>query len=1185
MQSNTRFYIIVAVVLVALGGLWFMIRGDKSGPEAAAPQKQTAKATEVEPKPQAEPEPREEAKPAEGAAPTGDYQSVSNSTAQGDGSVTGTVKDDSGDTVAGATVRLLPITWKNYEPRPTDAAEFETQTDNEGKFSFSGLPIKKSIGIEAELGALYALDGIYIGERTKKTEVDLTLSQMAFIAGTVVDPDGAPVPGAVLFAAGWKEQAGDQDLPYAETEITRQVTDDSGAFRFPHVPMGNFKFLVKSEDYAPMLSDWVLSGTENAEFVLKKGGAVAGKVIYSATREPASKIALLANTGIFREQQRQETSADGAFTFSNLRDTDIELAIDSETLTLAKEIEKIKLAPQQNVDGIEIEIDKGGIVSGIVSDAATNKGVRNARLQLYTESRGGGTIRTSKDATTDEEGEYTIVGLPSGSYTIYVSEAEGYISEDYNKRQVISVTTGQSVDDINFTLDAGTSIAGRVVDEAEQPVAQARVSVAMKRGGRWANAETDLNGLFTVMGVAISPELFVRAEKDGLVSKPVGPLDTSTAPVEDITITMTKEASISGIVVDESGQPVPRAQVIPYPVKKDSQGFGSPVERTNEKGEFKVGRLAEGEYQMQAVVGDGGWTTNPNKEIIRVAAGEAKTGVRVLADGAGGLSISGRITGEDGKPVRDANVWASGPSTHANGRTDSDGRYKVAGLKEGSFSLHVQASGYSRGNLREIAAGSENADIVLKGTGKIEGTVIDTSGQPVTDFEILYAANAGMNMQNFQHMGPGARTRNDEGIFRIESAEEGTATLLVKAQGFAPKLQMVSDIVPGETKSGVVVEVETGGMVTGRVLDSSKNPVSGAKVFDTAAPMDEYRRERASRTTSNADGSFQLDGLPSGTVTISAYHPAHAGANVTVEVAPGKTTQADIVLGGGGTVRIRITENGQPATGAYAGIQDKTSNDSTAKEPDENGMVEYTNIPAGNYRAYGGLRNPEGQGFPGRNQGKEITVTEGGVTEVTLDFAAGTASIAGTMAFNGQPPTRGWVQMTIGATDTAGEETRHIEADANGQFRIENLPPGQAKLRVNGMMGESAPVSRQQTVDLVDGRTTEVAFELGGGGTVSGTVSGTRSEGYTGIALVRGSVTLPSHTTQEEFNKLYREDVVSGAAVDPTKGTFTMPGIEPGQYTVCATTVDTTSGAVRCATATVNVTEGETATVSLTLPN
>ncbi|MCC6797574.1 MAG: carboxypeptidase regulatory-like domain-containing protein, partial [Candidatus Hydrogenedentes bacterium] len=1062
----------------------------------------------------------------------------------------------------------------------------ETQTDNDGKFSFSGVPIKMSIGIEAELGTLYALDGIYIGERTKKTEVNLTLSQMTFIAGTVVDPEGAPVPGAVLFAAGWKEQAGDQDLPYAETEITRQVTDESGTFRFPHVPMGNFKFLVKTESYAPMLSDWVLSGTENAKFVLKKGGAVAGKVIYSATREPATNVAILARTGISREEQRQETSADGAFAFSNLRDTDIQLAIDSENLTLAKEPEKIKLAPQQNIDGIVIEIDKGGIVSGFVRDAATNKGVRNARLQLYTENRGGGIISTSKDATTDEEGEYTIAGLPTGNYTIYVSEAEGYISEDYNKRQVISVTTGQSVEDINFTLDSGTSIAGRVVDDAGQPVAKARVNVAMKRGGRWANAESDVNGLFAVLGVAVSPDLFVRAEKEGMVSKPIGPLDTSAAPVEDVTITMTKEASIAGIVVDEKGQPVPRAQVIPYPVIKDNQGFGSPVERANEKGEFKVGRLAEGEYQMQAVVGDGGWQTNPNKEIIRVAAGEEKTGVRVVAEGAGGLSISGRVTGEDGKPVGNAYVYASGSGTHQNAQTDSDGRYKIAGLKEGNFYIGTQASGYSRGQLSDIPAGSENADIVLKGTGKIEGTIVDTStGQPVTDFEILYAANAGMNMQNFQHMGPGARTRNDEGIFRIESAEEGSATLLVKAQGYAPKMQMVSDIVAGETKSGIVIEVETGGIVIGRVLDTSKNPVAGAKVFDTAAPMDEYRRDRAARTTSGPDGAFQLDGLPSGTVTIGAYHPTHAGANVQVSVAPGKTTQADIMLGGGGTVRIRITENGQPATGAYAGLQEKTSSDSTAKDPDANGVVEFTNVPAGNYRAYGGLRDTGGQGYPSRNQGKEIVVSEGGTTEVALDFASGTASVAGTMAFNGQPPTRGWLQVTTSGTDTSGEESRHVEVDANGQFRIENLPPGQVRLRANGMLGESAPVSRQQTVELADGRTTEVNFELGGGGTISGTVSGSPSEGYTGVALARGNITLPARTTQEEFMKLHRDEaIVSGAAVDPATGAFTIPGVEPGQYTVCATTADS-SGAVRCATAHVNVTEGETVTVSLTLPN
>ncbi|NUM55395.1 MAG: carboxypeptidase regulatory-like domain-containing protein [Candidatus Hydrogenedentes bacterium] len=1189
MQSNTRFYVIVIVVLVAVVGFWFILFGGNKAADddASKPVQITAKKSE-QPEPSAEVDEKPAVRKQDRSEPVGELaanRTASASSVAGDGTITGVAKDAAGDMVAGATVRILPVGWKNYEARPSDASTFETQTDNDGKFSFSKVPLKTSIGIEAELGPLYAVDSTYVGERTKTAEIELTLEQSAHIAGTVVSPEGEPVAGAALYAARWKEQAGEENLPRIETEITRQVTDESGAFRFPHVPTGSFQFLVKSDAYAPLLTDWVVSGTDDAKFSLRNGGTIAGRVVYAGTREPAGKVNVIANTNLSREGQRQESATDGSFVFSNLRDAEYRLAIESETLTLTKEPEKITLAPTQSLDGIEIEIDKGGVVSGFVRDAATSKGVRNARIQLYTESRGGGTIRTSKDATTEEDGLYTITGLPSGSYTIYVTEAEGYVADDYNKRQIISVTAGQSIEDVDFTLESGTSIAGRVVDEAGEPVPQARVSVAAKRGGRYANAESDVNGLFTVMGVTVASELFVRAEKKGLVSKPVGPFDTSSGPVGDVTITVVKEATISGVVVDESGKPIPKAQVIPYRVEKENQGFGSPVERSNEKGEFKLGRLAEGEYQLQAVIGDGSWMRNPNEEIIRVASGEEKTGVRVVVKEAGGLSIAGRVTDEDGKPVRNANIWASGPGSHSSGRTGEDGRYKIAGLKEGNFYVSVQASGYSRGNLNDIPAGSEDVDIVLKGTGKIDGKVVDAAtGKPVADFEIVYGANAGASMRNFQHMGPGARTRSENGEFHIESAEAGQAALLVKAQGYAPKIQQVMDIVPGETRSGVVIELETGGVVVGRVLDTGGNPVPGAKVFDTAAPMDEYRRDRAARTTSGADGAFQLDGLPDGTVTISAYHPAYAGANVQVEVAPGRTTQADIVLGTGGTVRIRVTENGQPAAGAYAGLQDKVASDSTAKEPDANGVAEFTSVPAGNYRAYAGLRDPSGPGTPSRNQGKEIVVTDGGVTEVTLDFASGTASVVGVMAFNGQPPTRGWVQVTLTGGESSGEEGRHAETDANGQFRIENLPAGQARLRVNGMIGETNPVSRQQTVELVDGRATEVTFELGGGGTVSGIVSGFPAEGYVGVALARGNITLPARTTQEEFSQLHRDDViVSGAAVDRATGAFTMNGIEPGQYTVCATAADE-SGAVRCATASVSVSEGETATVSLTLP-
>jgi protocatechuate 3,4-dioxygenase beta subunit len=1188
MQSNARFYALLAVVLVALGGLWFLIRGGTPASGPAVTTTQTAKESKEPPQPAPEaPEVREAAKPKSGE-PVGAAKTRPESTTtaalSGDGTIKGIAKDGSGNPVIGATVRILAISWKTYEARPDDAALQEAQTGADGKFSFTKLPVKTSYGVLAELGPLAAIDSTYIGEREKTAELELTLQPTSFIAGTVVNADGEPVVDAALYAVAWKEQS--DNLPFNETEITRQVTDESGAFRFPHVPMGKFKMLVKSVAYAPLVSDWVLSGTEDAQFVLKEGGSIAGRVVNAQTREPASKVKVVARTEFDREEQRAESAADGTFAFANLRDASFNLSIVSETLSLAKLPETIKLAPTQEIGGIELEVGQGGTVSGYVRDAKTNKGVLKAHLYLQDANPGANRVNISKDVESDEDGAYTFSGLPTGNYSVYIGQAEGYVSEDYQKRQIVNVTPGQSVDEINFTLDSGTTIAGKVVDDTGAPVAQARVNAARKRGGRWASAESDLNGLFMITGVSADPDVFVRAEKKGLVSVPVGPLDLAAGPAEDVNITMLKEASISGVVVDEAGKPVPEAQVIAWKAGNDQQGFGLPSEQSDLAGAFTLGQLSEGDYQLEAP-GNRGRGRGKRGEAIHLAAGESKTGVKVVTGGAGNLSISGRITGEDGKPVKNAQLSVYGPNSYADGETDSDGKFKVSGLKEGNYSINVQATGYTHGIVQSVAAGSENVDIVLKGTGKIEGKVLDAAtGQPVTDFEVMYVANGGLDPRMFKQMGPGAHTHNDDGAFQIENAEAGVAALMVKGQGYAPKMQQVTDIVPGQTKSGVVVKLEAGASVEGRVVDSSGNPVAGAQIYDGPLPLADYERERSIRATSTADGSFTLDGLASGSVTISAYHAGYAGGNAQVQVQPGKAAHVDIVLGAGGTVRIRITENGAPATGAYAGIH--RGSGSNAEQPDVNGVVELKEVVAGSYRAYAGLRDPAGDGRSNRNQQREITVTEGNVTEVAFDFAAGTAALAATVTVEGQPPSQAWATLVVTSGGTSGQEMRHVQVDSTGQFRIENLPPGQARLNVNGMIAESNPVTRVVTVDLTDGQTTEVTVDLGGGGTVSGTVSGLPQDGRVSVMLVQGSVSVPERATVEELSQLQGQLFTSGsyaggAAVDAATGAFTLPNVQSGSYTLVATAFDA-DGSVRCASAPVTVSEGETATAALTLP-
>jgi len=63
-------------------------------------------------------------------------------------------------------------------------------------------------------------------------------------------------------------------------------------------------------------------------------------------------------------------------------------------------------------------------------------------------------------------------------------------------------------------------------------------------------------------------------------------------------------------------------------------------------------------------------------------------------------AIAGRVTGEDGRPIADAEVEAmpagprGGPGRHpAHARTDADGRYRIEGLRPGAYHVSAEPPG------------------------------------------------------------------------------------------------------------------------------------------------------------------------------------------------------------------------------------------------------------------------------------------------------------------------------------------------------------------------------------------------------------------------------------------------------------------------------------------------------------
>ena len=229
-----------------------------------------------------------------------------------------------------------------------------------------------------------------------------------------------------------------------------------------------------------------------------------------------------------------------------------------------------------------------GAIRGRVTAADTGAPLRRAQLVLS-----GGELKQPTHAATDAQGRYEFTQLRAGRYTLEASKST-YVTLHYGQRwafeagKPIEVIDGVALEKINIALPRGGVISGTIVDDLGDPIALACVRAwrsTFDQGKRklvpaGQYVETNDLGQYRLFGlqpgtyfvktcraprVPLDGDEFAPAYHPGTLNpaeaQPVAVLLGQEHGGVDLVQPPVRLARVSGIVVDSSGRPFPRAGV------------------------------------------------------------------------------------------------------------------------------------------------------------------------------------------------------------------------------------------------------------------------------------------------------------------------------------------------------------------------------------------------------------------------------------------------------------------------------------------------------------------------------------------------------------------------------------------------------------------------------------------------
>ncbi len=1095
-------------------------------------------------------------------------RSVNSGNLAATGAISGKVTDDSAAGIQNIYIYVYDMNYDYIGSGQTDASgDYSVTGLDTGsyKISFDNNSLNYLSEWYDDQASFYTADAVAVTDGITTLNINAQLAAGAEIRGKVSNASAVGIAGIYVNI----RDASNNSIGY-------DYTDASGNYEAKGLPTGSCRvhFENSSLNYIP---EWynnkasfdtadpvaVTAGsiTYNINAQLATGGEIRGKVT-NVSAIPIQNIYVQVYDSGNHYVGSSSTDAGGTYAVKGLPTGGYMVRFNNNGLNYLTEWynNKTSFATADSVAvtagnityNINAQLAAGGQITGKVTDVSA-VGIANIYVTIRDASN-----NYIDQAYTDASGDYSVDGLPTGSYRVYFDNSGlNFVSEWYNDKtsfalaDAVAVTAGSTIPNIDAQLATGGQITGRVTNASAVGIPDIIVSIQDSSNNTIDHVHTDATGNYSVIGLPTgSFKVYFINNSLNYVSEwynnktsfdaadAVAVTAGSTTP--NINAQLVAGGEIRGKVTNASAVGIQNIYVVFYDLSYDSAGYVY----TDASGNYSISGLIAGSYKVSFNSNDqdyiSEWYNNKmsfnDADAVAVTAGGIASNIN--AQLATGGQIRGKVTNASAAGIENINVTIRNSSNDTIGSdsTDASGTYRVNGLPTGSYKVY-----FSNNNQNYLSEWYNNktsfdvADAVAVTAGSITYNInaqLTTGGQirgKVTNTSAVGIENIYVTVRNSSNDTIGSDHTDASGIYRIEGLPSGSYRVYFSnhEQNYVSEwynnqtsFEMAGTVAvsAGSITYNINAQLAAGGQISGKVTDAS-----AVGIEDIYVAVYDLGYNRIAYDYTDASGNYSVVGLPTGNFKVdfdnneqnfvSEWYNNQTSFYTAdpVAVTAGSTTpNINAQLATGGKVTGKVTD--ASAIGIhniYVSIYNSVNNYITSDYTDANGNYSLNGLLSDSYRVYFGN---SGQNYISEwynnktsfNTANAVLVSTGSTVNINAQLATG-GQVSGKVT---NASAIGIEDIEVTAYDSAWNYLASAYTDNTGNYIINGLPTGSCKVEFDdqGMNYLSEWYNNQASFDTADAvvvtsgsNTPNINAQLATGGQISGKVTDASAVGIQDI--------------------------------------------------------------------------------------